>query len=424
MPTLASQTAPPALKIAVISKADHFGGGASRVAAELTALLNGAGLHADHWLSWAGGSWSPHMRPLYGRLQFPIRAANFGLRKVGFPELIPFELGPLLYGGRILDYDLLHFHDLSSAISPLTLLYLSRKRPVAWTIHDCSPFTGGCLYPMGCQRFAHGCGACPQLGEWPIDSKLDFTGFQQGIKRRLARSGRIQYVTPSTWMRQTALASGMFAVPPAVLHNGVDTAVFRPFDKAAVRRELGLPGDRTIVLLSAGSLLDERKGTRYAIEALQACRDLRPFILLVGNSSPQVRDLLAGFDIHEAGYLGDSERLARHYAAANLFLFTSLADNQPLTVLETMATGTPIVGFETGGIPEMVLQDKTGRLVAQKDTQALTTALRQVLTAPGVLTAWGERGRAHIEKLFSHRHFLDTHLALYHQMLARPAKAA
>lgn len=410
------------LRIAVISKADHFGGGASRVASELTSLLIAAGHQADHWLSWAGAPWKENMRPLYGRLQFPIRATNFGLRKVGFPELIPFELGPLLYRGRIWDYDLLHFHDLSSAISPLTLLWLSRRKPVVWTIHDCSPFTGGCLYPMDCTGFMRGCGKCPQLGDWPIDSLLDFTKFQQGIKRRLAASGRIHYITPSAWMARTALASGMFATAPEVVPNGVDTAIFRRADKTVVRRELGLPTDRIIVLLSAGSLLDERKGIRYSVDALREVRDLKPFILLVGNSSPQLRELLAGFDVREAGYLGDASALARHYAASDLFLFTSLADNQPLTVLETMAAGTPMVGFQTGGIPEMVVQGESGFLVPPKDRSALAVCLRSVLDDPAVLLQWARRGIQQVETSFSHNRFLESHVALYRRILARPAR--
>ncbi|MCF8177626.1 MAG: glycosyltransferase [Sulfuritalea sp.] len=411
----ASKAAP--LKIAIISKADHCGGGASRVASELASLLNDAGHQADHWLSWAGSPKSENKRSLYGHLRLPIRIANFGLRKIGLPELIPFELGALLFRGRAWEYDLLHFHDLSSAISPLTLLWLSRRKPVVWTIHDCSPFTGGCLYPMECSRFTNRCEKCPQLGTWPIDSLFDFTGFQQGIKRRLAKSGRIHYLTPSTWMARTANSSGMFASAPEVVSNGVNTRTFQAVDKGTARGDLGLPADRTIVLLSAGSLLDERKGIHFAIDALREVRDLQPFILLVGYSSPQLRELLTDFDTHETGYLEDPSELARYYAAADLFLFTSLADNQPLSVLETMATGTPIIGFETGGIPDMVVQGETGFLVPQKDTRALAASLRQVLLNPATLRKWREKGVERAEIHYSHRRFLESHMAVYQRLI-------
>ncbi|MCK9283326.1 MAG: glycosyltransferase [Rhodocyclaceae bacterium] len=411
------------LKIAIVSKADHFGGGASRVAEELTALLNAEGHRADHWLSWRGGESHPSTRTLYGRLSVPIRAANFALRKIGLAEALPFELA-ILYPGGILDYDLVHFHDLSSAISPLTLRWLSRRKPVVWTIHDCSPFTGGCLYPMECENFKSRCGQCPQLGNWPIDSRFDFTRHQRSVKQRLAASGRIHYITPSAWMAATAASSGMFSNPPEVVHNGVDTTRFHPGEKRDIRIKLDLPLDRTIVLLSAGSLLDERKGVRYAVAALHEVRDLKPFILLVGHSTPQMRELLSGFDIREAGYLGEAGTLARYYAAADLFLFTSLADNQPLSVLETMAAGTPVIGFQTGGIPEIVCQGESGFLVPPKDVKALSACLRSVLGEPAILASWAEKGVRRANELFSHGRFVNNHVALYRRLLASRAGTA
>ena len=406
------------MKIAVLSKADQYGGGASRVAAELTTLLNATGHEAHHWLSWAGSPWSPQMRSLYGRFQLPVRAANLAMRRIGFPELFPFELGALLRHGRIWDYDLLHFHDLSSAISPQTLLWLSRRKPVAWTVHDCSPFTGGCLYPGICERFKTRCGGCPQLGGWPIDSWLDFTGIQQGFKRKLAASGRIHYIAPSNWMAATAMSSGLFPTPLQLIPYGIDTGLFRPRDKSVVRAQLGLPQDRDIVLLSAGSLLDVRKGVAYALDALLANHHLRPYVLLVGHPNSGIREKLAGFDLHEAGYIGDADTLARHYAAADIFLFTSLADNLPLTVLETMASGTPIVGFHTGGIPDMVVQDETGHLVPQGDMTALAATLATALGDAGLRRAWAGAGIERARQEYSHAKFLAAHLALYKQLIA------
>ena len=406
------------MKIAIISKADQFGGGASRVASELATLLNAAGHLTDHWLSWAGSPWTPRMKSLYGSFQFPVRAANLCMRRIGFPELLPFELAILLHRGRAWEYDLLHFHDISSAISPQTLLWLSRRKPVVWTIHDCSPFTGGCLYPGSCTRFTNRCGGCPQLGGWPIDSWLDFTGFQQDNKRRLAASGRIHYSWPSAWMASTGYSSGMFHTPPEIIPYGIDLEIFHPQDKKAARIQLGLPSERTIVLLSAGSLMDVRKGVRFALEAIQANRALNPFVLLVGSPNPEIREQLSGLDVHEAGYIGDAHMLASHYAAADVFLFTSLADNLPLTVLETMATGTPIVGYETGGIPEMVVQNETGLLVPQDDDKGLAEALARAILNPDLRQRWAANGIERARHHYSYDHFLGNHLTLYERLIA------
>lgn len=415
-----SSTTP--LRIAVISKADYHGGGASRVACELTELLNAAGHSADHWLSWAGGDWKPQMKSLYGKLQLPIRAANLLLRRLGLAELIPFELATLLYHGRIKQYDIVHFHDLSSAISPFTLRWLAQYTPTVWTLHDCSAFTGGCLYPMQCNHFHTRCGNCPQIGTWPLDSWFDFTGFQQDQKRKLAASGAVKYITPSNWMAQTAFGSNLLPVVPEVLPNGINTRVFKPMDKRGLRHELGIPIDRFVVLLSAGALQDERKGTHFALEVLLSVRDLppekQPFVLLVGHNSPEIRSRLANLDIMESGYLSDATILARHYAAADLFVFTSLADNQPLVVLETMATGTPMIGFQTGGIPEMVIQNETGFLSAPGNVSALADCLRQLIHSPDILAKWSRLCIERARNEYSHDRFLTNHLTLYRNLLA------
>jgi len=405
------------MKIALVSKADSYGGGASRVAEELTHLLSHAGYTVHHWASWAGKGWSSTRLPLYGRFERHIRGAHFAVKKLGFPELIPFELAVLLRKRRILDYDLIHFHDLSSAISPVTLSVLSRIRPVVWTIHDCSPFTGGCLYPMGCEKYKTGCGGCPQIGEWPIDSRLDMTRLLHQVKRDLHGSGRVVMATPSRWMSDTAFASGLFQRAPEVVSNGIDTDLYVPsIDKAALRRDLGLPENRRIVLLSAGHILDERKGTRFAIEALRQTADLNPFLLLVGSLDDRAHSVLEGFDRCATGYVGDPAQLARFYGAADLFVFCSLADNQPLVVLETMATGTPTVGFATGGMTEMVVQDETGYLVVQRDQQALAGAIRRAFEDDRAAT-WGRNARRRVVDRYSHARLLAGHVELYERVL-------
>lgn len=401
------------MHIAQISKADAFGGGASRVAEELSQLFRSNGYVSHHWASWAGKGYDHRsIFPLYGRFSSEIRLAHVLVKKAGFPELLPFELAVLLRNNRMHDYDLLHFHDLSSAISPFTLRWLAHKKPVIWTIHDCSPFTGGCLYPMGCEKFKSGCGQCPQIGQWPIDSYLDFTRLNHRIKRGLHAQGRVVTVTPSKWMSDLAYSSGMFSEPPVVIPNGVNTQLYKPSDKQRAKSELGLPTDRRVILLSAGNLLDERKGTKYALEALAEVKELKPFLLVVGLVDNNARDILKEFDYHATGYIGDPAKLALVYSAADLFLFCSLADNQPLVILETMAAGTPMVGFATGGIPEMVEQDKSGYLVPQRDVPSLIGAIRHAFEG-NRLSEWAQRARERAVSIYSFDQLRDNHLALY-----------
>lgn len=408
------------MKIAQVSKADAFGGGASRVASDLNDLLNSRhDTSSIHYVSWAGSGYSETRQPLYGSHEKWVRRFHQVGRLAGFPEIVPFELIPELKSKRIQKTDLAHFHDLASAISPLTLSFLSRKMPVLWTIHDASPFTGGCLYPMGCARFKSKCGSCPQLGEWPIDVSLDTTRLSLSVKRHVHEKTSVTAITPSKWMSELAFSSGIFTEKPLVVPNGVNVETFKIRDKLATRRELKLPPKRTIGILSAGNVLDDRKGTRDALEAVRKLStEIRPYLVLLGNSSPELEELLRGIDFHSAGYVSDQDMIAKYYSAADFFLFCSKAENHPLAVLESMATGTPVVGYSTGGVPEIVDSNSNGLLVPTGDIDALSNALRQILGS-GILENWSKNASKKAIRKFSHKAFFENHLDLYNEIIEK-----
>ncbi len=405
------------MKIAILSKADATGGGASRIAQELCQLLNAAGHTAHHFLALYQNEPYPFARPLYGHyfLRRVVSRLNRYSKFWGFPELIPWEFPALLWQ-RINTYDVIHFHDLSSAISPLTIRWLSRMIPAVWTFHDCSPFTGGCLYPMACQKFTTRCGPCPQLGLWPLDGKFDFTSFMHAVKRKTAAENCFLPVTPSAWMSTTALASGMFSASPVVVQNGVDTDIFKPADRLTLKQKLGLSSHRPIILITAAYIYEARKGVRFALEALHRVKSLRPLLLIVGHLDNDSRVAFSGFETHETGYLQDNMIKSQYFAAADIHLFSSLADNLPLTILETMATATPTVGFATGGAPEMITHNHTGYRVPPHDVPGLATGIKLAF-ADDRVAEWGRNARQRVEELYSHEIFLSNHLALYQQVI-------
>ncbi|MRN79860.1 MULTISPECIES: glycosyltransferase [unclassified Brucella] len=408
------------MRICEVSKADAFGGGASRVAGELCELLLADGYFSEHWVSWAGKGYNEYRRPLYGSLERYIRKAHNATKAIlSLPEVFPYEL-PIFYrNGRLNSFDLFHFHDISSAISPLTLSNLSQNHPVIWTMHDCSPVTGGCLYPMGCERYKVHCGACPQVGEWPIDIRFDFTRYLRSLKAHLHKSRRVTLVTPSQWMADFALSSGMLEEAPIIIPNGVDINRFRPLDRATVRQKYGIPTNRPIVLLTAGHIKDPRKGVKHALSALQSFEEInRPLLLLVGVIDDTARQMLEGFEIFEAGYISNTDILAEIYAASDLLLFCSLAENMPLTILEAMSCGVPFVGFGVGGIPEMIVENETGISVPPMDSPALNRALKFAL-APENSERWARAARQRAVERYSHQQFIAAHVHLYESLVEK-----
>ncbi|KAB8320269.1 glycosyltransferase [Tolypothrix campylonemoides VB511288] len=402
------------MKIAIVSKSDRNGGGASRVAEELATWLNDAGHPTDHFVAFNFKEPLSFQRNLYAeRIRFKLcKKIHEKTKEYGFPELLPVEYWLNL--SRTLDnYDIVHFHDLYTAISPITLALTSRRKPTFFTVHDCSAFTGGCMYPMGCEKFTTHCHQCPQLPEGKNKDKIpDRTREIQAIKRWVSGQFNIRYIFPSHWMAQQAEQALKFKISPIVIPNGLDLKPFPLVTKVNIKINLGIPENRKVIVISAHVLNDPRKGVKYAIAALQSVRDLSPFVLAVGICNDELKQALEGLEFREMGYISDPNFLAKVYSAADVMLFCTLADNLPLTVMEAMAASTPVVGFSTGGLPEMIETGRNGILVEPTNQQALNQALRQALLSID-LEAMGQQARKDVENNFSRTVFLEKHLQLY-----------
>jgi len=271
------------------------------------------------------------------------------------------------------------------------------KQPVVWTLHDMHPFTGGCHYVRNCGRYADACGCCPLLGSDDPDDlsahvlagKLDSLSCRTG--------GALHVVTPSRWLADEAQRSRLFRdLPVSVIPYGLDTELFAPHDRLAVRQAFNLPPDLRIILFVAHMLDDPRKGLAYLDEAL--CR-LGPQpnlgVLMVGGGEFALRAPVVKM---RAGLVDNDAMMSRLYAAADLVAVPSLEDNLPNTMLEAMASGTPVVGFTTGGVPDMVIPGETGALAPLGDAEGLSHTLADLLGDAGRLAEMGRLARARIER--------------------------
>ncbi|OUL26017.1 glycosyl transferase group 1 [Nostoc sp. RF31YmG] len=402
------------MKIAIVSKSDKNGGGASRVAEDLAIWLNDEGHPTDHFVAFNFKEPLPFQHNLYGKgKQIKLcKKIHRVTNKLGFRELLPVEYWFNL-SQIIDDYDVVHFHDLYTAISPATLALASQSKPTFFTVHDCSAFTGGCLYPMGCEKFTRNCHNCPQLphGGWKNELR-DRTREVQAIKRWVAEQFNIRYIFPSHWMLQQAEQALKFRVLPIVIPNGLDLKPFPAVKREEAKISLGIPENRKVAVMAAHGLHDPRKGVKYAIKALQSVQDLSPFVLAVGNCNDELRQALKGLEVKEMGYISDHNFLAQVYSAADVMLFCTLADNLPLTVLEAMAASTPVIGFCTGGVPEMIETGHNGILVEPTNQEALNQALRQALLSIN-LEAMGQQARKDVENKFSKDRCVEKHLQIY-----------
>jgi glycosyltransferase involved in cell wall biosynthesis len=253
--------------------------------------------------------------------------------------------------------------------------------PVVWRLADMNPFTGGCHYDCGCGKFISTCGACPVL-----DSRIDIDLSRQVWARKAGAlskidAGRLHIVGTSRWIAEQAKRSSVLGrFRNTVIPNGLDTNEYAPRDRESSRTALEIPRGAKVVLFVADSAAIKRKGFEFLARALAILADEPDlFLLSVGGGQPAVPKLPQ----KHLGKVGDDRMLSVIYSAADVFVIPSLQESFGQTVTESMSCGIPVVGFDTGGIPDMVRPGVTGSLAPVGDAAALADRIRDLLRDPG-----------------------------------------
>jgi len=290
--------------------------------------------------------------------------------------------------------------------------------PVVWTLHDMNPFTGGCHFDQDCGRFRTRCGACPLLGS--VDEE-DLTARIFDAKAAIFANWpphRLHIVAPSNWLVGVAKSSALFGkYDGTCIPNSIETDLFKPTDKMEARAALGLPQHARIVLFMSHQVSLARKGFQELVQALALLPDNRDLLLIgVGDKSNVQID--GPVRVAMVNYVGDDATVAALYSAADVTAVPSRQDNLPNTMLESMSCGTPVVGFDVGGIPDMVKEGETGFLASAGDIPALAAAFTRAFQDPAGLRACGARARALVEMRHSPRVQAQAYVRLYEELLS------
>ena len=160
------------------------------------------------------------------------------------------------------------------------------------------------------------------------------------------------------------------------IHNPVPAEYFEEIDHLSAQGTLGLVSSKPVVLVIAGNLGEERKGGSILEDILSHLADDDIQFLLIGHGLPSNK--IPG-NAKSLGFISDKITLRIAYAAADLLLHPAPIDNLPNTVAEAMCCGTPVLAFDTGGLPEMIIPGKSGWLVKQQSAQSIITELRNLL---------------------------------------------
>ena len=283
-------------------------------------------------------------------------------------------------GIKALQPDIIHIHNVHGYFLNYKLFFEFLKEldvPVVWTVHDSWIYTGHCYYysSIQCDRWKTGCGKCQQQRKFPTSWFVDRSAanFKDKSVSFNSIKDKLTIVPVSEWIRGEMSYSFLKDCNFQVIHNGINLDVFdvRPDDKA-VREKYGL-GDKKIILGLASIWSKEKGWDDFVMMSEMLNGD--EVIVMVGVSEEQQKRLPK--NIVAIRRTENVRQLAELYSAATAFVNPTWQDNYPTVNLESIACGTPVVTYRTGGSIEVITED-TGRIVEQGDVTGLLKAVREI----------------------------------------------
>jgi glycosyltransferase involved in cell wall biosynthesis len=287
---------------------------------------------------------------------------------------------------EVIDADIIYLHWINSFVNYRTLKQILKLgKPVFWFLRDMFAITGGCHYSFDCIKYQSQCRNCPnnQTG----CSLIDLSKRQYAIKKKIYKQyDNLMFICTSKWMINCAKNSGL-TKNKQIYHipNLVDTAIYKPLNKEMVRQLFSLDRNKKIIGFGAfNALTNPYKGWEYLKDALEliaedaALNEMQIELLIFGSSySKEMADNLP-FPVHFFGYLHDDYSLSVLYNCMDVFVIPSLMEAFGQTIIESLATDTPVVGFNTGGIPDMV-NENAGYLAEYKNSVDLAKGITHIL---------------------------------------------
>ena len=300
---------------------------------------------------------------------------------------------------------------------------LALGKPVVWTLHDQNPFTGGCHYSAGCLQYKEDCRSCPQLtgDSWQLPH------FSLQNKEHYLRGSGITVVSPSRWLANEARCSRVFQDASVVtIPNSIDILTFTPQSKIEAKQKLDIPAGTLTILTGVSGWRPKRKGLSEFLEAMRHCLENHRFkrlvlegkiLLLCFGHRPAEEFAALSIPFKSFNHVDSDDRLCHIYSAADLFVLPSVEDNLPNTMVESMACETPVVAFNIGGMPDMIDDRMTGRLVPFRNTKAMAEAVIELIEQPRERLTMGKNARQLIERAFKPEDQAHAYARLFYQLL-------
>ena len=262
--------------------------------------------------------------------------------------------------------DIIHLHNIHGYYVNVEMLLSFLKeygKPVVWTLHDCWAFTGYCsdAYYVNCEKYQKECKNCDHWFAYP------FSIFKQNVtkdfhkkKKLLNDFDNLTIVTPSRWLGGICNLSFLRNKKIVTVNNGIDLNDFKPSKEK----------NKKFTVLAVASFWTKDKGSED-LNKLVKLLDKDIEVVVVGNGSDKIEG------VKSISHTNNKAELVDLYSSAHVLINPTLDDNFPSVNIESIACGTPVITYRTGGSPE-IIDGKTGVVVDKGNYRAMAEVINSL----------------------------------------------
>ncbi len=312
------------------------------------------------------------------------------------------------------DADIVHLHWFQNEM--ISISDLSKiKKPIIWTLHDMWGFCGSEHISYD-NRWKEGY----LKSNRPIgESGFDLNMWSWKRKKKYWKKP-IQIIAPSNWMKENVNKSLLMKEwPVSVIPNPIDLDMWSPIERNVARDSIKLPRNLDLILFgSASGTKSYHKGFDLLHEAILKMENSKNTkqigLVIFGQSKPKTPPKY-NFPVFYLGYLNDTNSLRKAYSAADLLVIPSRVDNLPNMGVEANACGTPIVAFNTAGLPSIVKNQYNGYLAKPFDANDLLEGIYWILN--NNREQLKKNCRKHVLDKFESKKIALEHMELYEKII-------
>lgn len=324
---------------------------------------------------------------------------------------------------RSINPDLVNLHWVGANILRIEDLPKIDK-PIVWTLQDMWSFCGAEHYDF-LDRSTVG---YTKESRSPLASGVDWNRRTWIRKKKAWKSTAVTTVGPCNWIRDKCQDSALWKNRPDCKHVmipfGLDIQVFRKRDQDLCRKKHGLTGDLPLLLFGADKIESPMKGMNWLVEALKTLANQNFPVRLAFFGSGQVSDLLPKeTPIVNLGRIDSAEALSEVYCAADLMLVPSRLESFGQTASESLASGTPVVCFDTSGPRDIVVHQRNGYRAECFNPDDLAEGIRWCLSSQAILDRLSSNAEQHAHSQFDQKLIAKQYLDLYESTLNKAAKS-